>query len=225
VLFLLATAYSSAAGPRDGLWKQVDEAIEKGLPRTAITVLDQIIPGAVQDQAYAEATKAICQKIALEGQIQGGKPEEKIVRLEAEIAEAPDPMKPVMETILAHWYWQYFQHNRWRFMERTQTAEPPGADITTWDLPRIMAEIDWHFTLALDAAQQLKATPIDEYEATDQPSTISWPMRRCRSTAQASRPESNRRTPLSSWPRAPYLPPRPSSLPGSPRPRTPNPPS
>ena len=164
VLLLLVTAYSSAAGPRDGLWKQVDEAIEKGLPRTAITVLDQIIPEAVQDQAYAEATKAICQKIALEGQIQGGKAEEKIVRLEAEIAEAPDPMKPVMETILAHWYWQYFQQNSWRFMERTRTAEPPGADITTWDLPRIMAEIDWHFTLALDAAQQLKAIPINEYD-------------------------------------------------------------
>jgi hypothetical protein len=55
----------------------VDEAIEKGLPQTAIAVLDQIIPRALEDQAYAEATKAICLKIALEGQIQGGKVEEK----------------------------------------------------------------------------------------------------------------------------------------------------
>jgi hypothetical protein len=45
-------------------------------------------------------------------------------------------------------------------MQRTQTAEPPGADITTWDLATILAEIDRHFTLALAAEQTLKATPI-----------------------------------------------------------------
>jgi hypothetical protein len=72
-------------------------------------------------------------------------------------------MKPVMEAVLGHWYWQYFQQNRWRFMQRTQTAEPPGADITTWDLATILAEIDKHFTLALAAEQTLKATPISAW--------------------------------------------------------------
>ena len=164
LLLLVVAGHLSAAESRDSLWDQVDEAIQNRLPQTAIAVLDEIIPGALEDQAYAEATKAICLKIALEGQIQGGKAEEMIVLLEAEIAEAPEPMKPVTETILAHWYWQYFQQNSWRFINRTQTAEPPGADITTWDLPRILAEIDRHFTLALDAEQELKAIPIDEWD-------------------------------------------------------------
>jgi len=165
MLLLLALAgHLSAAESRDSLWDQVDEAIQKSLPRTAITVLDEIIPGALEDQAYAEATKAICLKISLEGQIQGGNTEEQIVLLETEIAEAPEPMKPVLETILAHWYWKYFQQNSWRFIGRTQTAEPPGADITTWDLPRILAEIDRHFTLALEAEQELKTIPIDEWD-------------------------------------------------------------
>ena len=64
--------------------------INKGLPKTAIEQLEPIIDGAMQDKAYAEAIKAIGQKIALEGNIQGNKPEEKITRLEAEIAKAPD---------------------------------------------------------------------------------------------------------------------------------------
>jgi hypothetical protein len=150
----------SLAGTRDALWSQVQDAIKKGLPQTAIKLLDQIIPGALADQAYAEATKAICMKIAQNGVIQGGKAEEMIVQLQAEITTAPDPMKPVMEAILGHWFWQYFQDNRWRFMQRTQTAEPPGADLTTWDLATILAEIDKHFTLALAAEQTLKATGI-----------------------------------------------------------------
>ncbi|MFC1635573.1 alpha-2-macroglobulin [Planctomycetota bacterium] len=164
LVFVLVTANLSAAGPRESLWKQVDDAIEKGLPQTAIAILDQIIPEALADQAYAEATKAICLKIALQGRIQGGKVEDMIVLLEAQIIEAPEPMKPVMEAVLAHWYWQYFQQNRWRFIQRTQTAEPPGADLTTWDLPRILAEIDMHFTLALAADEELKAIPINQWD-------------------------------------------------------------
>jgi hypothetical protein len=136
----------------------------KGLPKTAIESLDRIIPGALADKAYAEAVKAIGRKIALEGNIEGNKPEEKIVRLQAELEKAPAAMKPVMEALLAQWYWQYFQHNRWRFTQRTQTAEAPGPDLQTWDLPRILAEIDRHFTAALADDKTLKATPVSAFD-------------------------------------------------------------
>jgi len=164
VLILGIVVNLGLAGPRDSLWKQVDDAIDKGLPQTAIGHLDEIIPGALEDQAHAEAIKGICLKIALEGRIQGGKAEEKIVRLHTEIDQAPEPMKPVMEAVLAHWYWQYFQQNRWRFVQRTATTQAPGADFTTWDLPRILSEIDHHFTVALAGHEALKAIPIAEYD-------------------------------------------------------------
>ena len=180
IVAIIAIAVNvSTAGPRDELWGQVDSAIEQRLPKTAITILDQIIPAAMEEQAYAEATKAICLKISLEGQIQGGRagggsnPAEKIILLETEIADAPKEMMPVMETILAHWYWDYFQQNSWRFIQRTQTAEPPGEDITTWDLARILAEIDRHFMLALEAEQQLKTIPIEEWDDLLEKGTVS----------------------------------------------------
>ena len=47
------------AAPQEGNWKAVDEAIQKGLPKTAIENLDRIIPKALEDQKYAEAIKAI----------------------------------------------------------------------------------------------------------------------------------------------------------------------
>jgi hypothetical protein len=165
VLLVVNTFASTAlAGPRDAQWQQVEEAIQKGLPKTAITNLEPIIQGALKDRAYAEAVKAIGQKIALEGNIQGNKPEEKITRLEAEIAKAPKEMAPLLDTLLAEWYWQYFQQNRWRFMQRTATAEPPGKDFTTWDLPRLFREIDRQFQKALAGEQVLKATPISAWD-------------------------------------------------------------
>src|SRR5437899_585177 len=103
-----------AAQPNDDAWKKVDEAIKKGLPKTAIEHLNPIIERAMRAKAYPEAIKAIGTKIALEGNIQGNKPEEKITRLQEEIAKSPKEMQPVMDAILANWYWHYFQHNRWR---------------------------------------------------------------------------------------------------------------
>jgi hypothetical protein len=157
-------ARAAEAGTREAQWKQVEEAVKAGLPKTAIERLQPIIDAALADKAYGEAVKAIGRKIALEGTIQGNKPEEKITRLEAEINKAPKPMVPLLEAVLADWYWQYFSHNRWRFMQRTATAQSPGKDFTTWDLPRLFAEIDKHYARALADPAELKRTAIGQFD-------------------------------------------------------------
>jgi uncharacterized protein YfaS (alpha-2-macroglobulin family) len=162
ILVLFMNFFAHAA-PRDSEWEAVKAARYKGLPKTAITNLDVIISGAMKEKAYAEAVKAIGEKIELEGQVEGNKPEEKITRMQARIETAPSEMKPLMETILAHWYWQYYQQNRWRFLQRTRTVSQPAGDFTTWDLPRIMAEISRHFQTALAADKWLKETPVESW--------------------------------------------------------------
>jgi uncharacterized protein YfaS (alpha-2-macroglobulin family) len=159
-------ASSPASGrSRDAQWKKVDDALQKGLPKTAIAELQPILSSALKEKAYAEATKALGMKIAVEGSIEGNKPEERIFRLQAEIPKAPVRMRPTLEAILAHWYWQYFQENRWRFQSRTATAVAPGPNLQTWDLPRILVAIDAHFTAALADEATLKATPISAFDA------------------------------------------------------------
>jgi len=176
IAVMLTTTFMFAATvpaePRDAQWRAVEEATNKGLPQTAIAALEPIIAGALADQAYPEAIKAIGRRIALAGVIEGGKAEEKIVRLQAEIEQAPAAMRPAMETILAHWYWQYFQQNRWRFLQRTQTETEPGPDIQTWDLARILAEIDRHFAAALADEVALQTTPITGYDALIERGTV-----------------------------------------------------
>ena len=173
VLFtMLVHCSPSFAASREAQWKEVDEAISKGLPRTAMEKLEPIIQGALKDKAWGEAAKAIARKIVLEGNVQGNKPEEKITRMEAEIAKAPKEIVPLLDTILANWYWHYFQNNRWRFMQRTQTAQTPGKDFTTWDLPRLFAEIDRQFQQAMVNAATLKRTPITAFEELLQKGTL-----------------------------------------------------
>jgi uncharacterized protein YfaS (alpha-2-macroglobulin family) len=176
VLFILAAAgvtlMAAPPPPRADQWKKVEAAVAKGLPQTAIQELEPIIEAALKDKAYPEAIKAIGKKIALEGNIQGNKPEEKVVRMRAAVATAPAEMRPVMHAILAHWYWHYFQQNRWRIAQRTSAGEAAGDDLTTWDLPRILAEVSRQFDLALAAEQELKATPVAAYDILLEEGTI-----------------------------------------------------
>ena len=165
VSLLLISANSAFAQNNAAKWKEVDDAVRKGLPKTAIEKIEPIIAKALKDKEWATAINGIGRKIALQATIQGNKPEEKVTRLQAEIEKAPAPMKPVMNTVLAHWYWQYFQANKWRFMQRTQTSAPPGNDFTTWDLPRIFAEIDKQLQKSLADADVLKKIPVADYDA------------------------------------------------------------
>jgi hypothetical protein len=173
-LILLACGTLSVVGilwaspeesPDGDKWKAVREAMEKQLPQTAIQELEPIIKAALAAKNYPEACRAVAWKISLEGTIQGDKPEERITRLQATMKDLPEEMKPVMETILAHWYWQFFQMNRWRFMQRTATDQPPGEDINSWDLKRILAEIDLHFTAAIAQEDLLRKIPVESFDA------------------------------------------------------------
>ncbi len=163
VLTLLQVSVWGAS--RGALWKSVAQARSQGLPQTAITNLQLILEDAMKEKAFPEAVKALGEKIVMESAVQGALPEERIVRLQAAIAQASPEMKPMLDTLLAHWYWDYFRSHRWHFLRRTATAQAPGEDFTTWDLPRLFTEIDRQFQTALAGAKRLQATPVADWDA------------------------------------------------------------
>lgn len=163
---VFAAAYAQQQGQsmdRKSAWETVNKAVQQGLPKTAIERLNPIIDATLAEKAYAEAIKAISMKIALEGNIEGNRPEEKITRMRQAIETSPAEMKPIMEAILANWFWHYFQQNRWQFMQRTQVEGPTSDDFTTWSLPQILAEVDKQFDKALANADTLKTTSVADY--------------------------------------------------------------
>ena len=159
--------YSEPRFPKERIpmWKQVEEAVGKGLPKTAIEKLDEIIEQTLRDQAYPESALAIARKIRLQSDIQGGNPAQAIELLGKEFQSAPDQVKPALHAILGHWYWSYFESNRWQFQRRTQLAGESSEDIATWDLQRIFKEIDRQYSSSLANSDNLKSTPIKTFDS------------------------------------------------------------
>lgn len=161
------TRYSEPRFPKERIpmWKQVEEAVSKGLPKTAIEKLDQVIEQSLQSKAYPEAALAMARKIRLQSDIQGGDPAEAISLMQKTLDSANQQIKPALHGILGHWYWSYFESNRWQFQNRTSVANETSQDIKTWDLQRIFQEIDQQYSSSLANPEILKTTPISTFDA------------------------------------------------------------
>ncbi|MCW1916440.1 MG2 domain-containing protein [Luteolibacter sp. GHJ8] len=142
------------AGPRDADWAKVEEARKQQQPKTAIELLGGIEEAAFADGAWAEGTRALSARIAQEAVIEGlASP---VKKLEAAIDTAPEQARPALRALSARWLSAYFYQNRWRFMQRSTTAGPVGEDIESWDLAKILGEVDSRFQRSLAEAEALK---------------------------------------------------------------------
>ncbi|MBN1940104.1 MAG: hypothetical protein JW843_10985 [Candidatus Aminicenantes bacterium] len=156
------------------LWKKVEAADREGLPQTAIGHLKDIVRISIEQKREGEALRALTRQLVLESVIGGNKPEVRVTRLREEIEKAPAGMKTLLRVILAQWFRQYFDRNEWRFLRRDATAGGiDEKDFTTWDLRRIMREIDAIYQDVLMDAARLKKIPVSLYkdflEAGNQP--------------------------------------------------------
>jgi uncharacterized protein YfaS (alpha-2-macroglobulin family) len=176
-VMLLGISLAGAA-TREEQWKQVEEDMNKDLPKSAITKLEAIDASARADKAWAEAIRATAQRIMMQGRIEEGeRPTAAIELMQKAIVDSPAEMKPMLELINALWLWSYFQENEWSFRERSPDAGPVGDDIKTWDLRRILSEIDKGFQKALAQADELKKIPVAEFGKLYKKGTLSDELR------------------------------------------------
>ncbi len=165
--FLNQTAIMNLSAPlnqdREALWKQVKKEIDQDLPKSAIATLKKIYSSATAEQAWGDAARAISQQYFLEGRINQPAYPYAIKQMQAFLPDSPEPIRPILKVILANWLNSYLQQNRWRFSDRSQTATQPSEDIQTWDLPRLLGQVDEYYTQALSNAAFLQSIPIADY--------------------------------------------------------------
>ena len=86
---------------RERLWKAVSKAKSEGLPKTAVKHLQAIYDSAIEDRKFVEATRAYCTMARTEGEINQPMQPYIIRKLQAEVPDLPNEMKPIMQVIQA----------------------------------------------------------------------------------------------------------------------------
>ncbi|MBA3663162.1 MAG: hypothetical protein H0W61_03005 [Bacteroidetes bacterium] len=146
------------------LWKRVDSCEKKGLTESALKIIDVIYNKAKVDNNAPQFVKAVLHRMKFESYKEEFSLEKSILKLRDEATTARFPVKPVLQSILADAYWQYYNNNKYKFYNRTATVGFKNDDITTWDLKTITYAAISNYKESLANTDSLKRTRIDIYD-------------------------------------------------------------
>ncbi len=146
-------------------WKKTDSLVKLGLTVSALDVVDAIYKKGKTDANAAQLVKSIMYRLRLKQQVQENANFNAIADLNEEIKKSSFPLTPILHSILAELYQQYYTQNRWKFSQRTQVVSVNQEDISTWDLKMLFDQIIKHHLQALINSDSLRRTPLNMYDA------------------------------------------------------------
>jgi len=166
LMIVLFSQFSNAQQEYSNLWKEVIALEKKGLTKSAFEKVSEIHTKAKRDRNNPQIIKAFLHKAKYQLVLEEDAQLSVINELKAEIASQSFPTKNILESILGSFYWQYFSSNRYKFYNRTETAEKVDTDdFRTWDLNTLFKEIFIHFDASLANATQLQKLDLSAYSA------------------------------------------------------------
>ncbi|MGE0566571.1 MAG: alpha-2-macroglobulin [Bacteroidia bacterium] len=148
----------------DKLWKRVDSCTRKGLSASALDVVEVIYQKAKTENNGPQFVKAVIHRMKFKQYKEEFSLEKNINELEKDVVGSNFPVKNVLQSLLADAYWQYFNNNRWRFYNRTQTISFSNDDIATWDLKTITYRTIKNYKESLLENEKLSEIKIDTYD-------------------------------------------------------------
>ena len=164
LLPVLIRAQTTPAG-YEAKWKSVDSLTGKeGLTESALVAVNRIYTLARQEKNDAQMIQALVYRINLESLNREDAKVAAIKELDKEIAEARQPVRSILQNILADVYWNYFQQNRFKFYNRTNTVNFVKEDPATWTIDDFHKKIGGLYLASLQEDRLLQSTRVGVFE-------------------------------------------------------------
>jgi hypothetical protein len=166
MLIILGLSLSSAFGQKnyENEWKEVESYVRKGLPQSALKIVDDIYLESKAENNAPQFLKAALYQVRLKSDYQEDFMESSLVQIGQELETSNTPIKPILHSIRAELYWRYYQGNRYKFMDRTNITNPDLQDIKTWDLKTLVNAVTEDYLASLSDAEQLKKIRLEAYD-------------------------------------------------------------
>ncbi len=158
LLMVTLTTYTTAqTDPYQKQWSRVYKYELNDLPQSALTIVDTIYRQAKAANNIPQITKALIYQSKFALTLQEDAELIVVRKLTQEINTASVPLRNILESMIAHMYWQYFERNRFTYYNRSRTATLVNAsDFRTWDAKQMFLEIHRHYQNSLQNAPQLQ---------------------------------------------------------------------
>lgn len=165
VIIIFSTIIKAQPNNYEKLWEEVTKLENEGLTQSASKFVEQIWQKAEKDKNQQQLIKCLIYQSKYTLILEEDAELKVINNFKTQINKSKTPTKNLLEYMLADLYWQYFKQNRYKFYNRSTTAEKPSDDFRTWDLNTLFNEIHLHFQKALHQPEVLQKTPLKTYES------------------------------------------------------------
>ncbi|MEN8123138.1 MAG: hypothetical protein ABFS35_22560, partial [Bacteroidota bacterium] len=145
-------------------WQKIDSLEQKGLPKSALEVVNEILVQAKKDEISEQVIKSFIYRLKYKNKNEENAFEALCHELDSAVKDATFPDNAVMHTMLADMYWWYYQNNRYKFRNRSNTVNFDNKDMQTWTLDNLVGEIIKNYTLSLSNIEGLKKINIKDYK-------------------------------------------------------------
>lgn len=146
-------------------WKKTEEFVKKNLPQSALAEVKKIYAQAKKDKQDAQIIKALTYMTMLQESTMEGNDAASIKEIENEIAISKEPVVAILNSLLAEKYWNYYQANRWKFYNRTQTANFKKEDIATWTANDFHKKVGELYLKSISPEKLLQQTKLEPFDA------------------------------------------------------------
>ncbi|MEX2379101.1 MAG: alpha-2-macroglobulin family protein [Vicingaceae bacterium] len=158
------TDYEYSSSNYQGDWTEVKKMEQKGLGKAIIEKTDSILERALKEKNAVQIFKAMAYRSKYINEIEEDAHLKILSAYEKQADESDSPLKELFHSATAELFDQYYQQNRWRFQNRSQTEAFKAGDIRTWSLEKIREETVKHYLLSLKNEAVLQATPLEKLE-------------------------------------------------------------
>lgn len=160
LLTLLLSVNISNAQNYQKLNKSIESLAAIGLPKSALSEVDKLDALARKEKNVPMQIKAVIYRMTFQSYIEENALVAIITRLKLDIQQSSYPVQPVLQSLLANMYYQYYWQNRWQFGQRSR-LEKPSDDFTKWDQQTIINEATRLYRASLSDFKKEQSTPID----------------------------------------------------------------
>ncbi len=133
-------------------WKKVDSLQNKGLPKSALEVVESIYSKAKKENNHPQFIKATLYKLKLKSDFEEDFMESTISDIKNEIEKTNFPDRQILHSIEAELYWRYYQANRYKLLDRSQAINVDLNDIRTWDMKTLVNKVIKNYLASLEDA-------------------------------------------------------------------------
>jgi hypothetical protein len=146
-------------------WKKVEEFVKKELPKSALAEVKKIYVLAKKEKQDAQIIKSLVYMTGLQDETRDDNEIFSISEIEKEITGSHEPAVSILNSLLAEMYWSYYQQNRRRLYNRTETINFKKDDIATWSTDDFNKKISELYLRSIKDEKLLQQTKLQPFDA------------------------------------------------------------